>query len=117
MMAARKREKYIKNLEEMLECCHKAIQLLETDEVDLNDEKSSYIKVSRYKVRFMKIYRKVAKLRREDSSLDRRMDKKIKLGDISRFKLNCFCIPTIHTSLQDEKNVQSISVPEGGQGG
>ena len=98
MMAARKREKYIKNLEEMLECCHKAIQQLETDEVDLNDEKSSYIKVSRYKVRFMKIYRKVAKLRREDSSLDRRMDKKIKLGDVSRFKLNCFCIPTIHVA-------------------
>ena len=43
------------------------------------DEDSPYILVSKYKDRFMKLFRRIAELKEQDPSLGRQLDKKFKL--------------------------------------
>ena len=54
---------------------------------------SSYLKEDRYKRKFMQIFRAIAKLREEDPSLDRRVDKRLRLGDVSR-------IPAVNVKIE-----------------
>ncbi len=54
---------------------------------------SSYLKEDRYKRKFMQIFRAIAKLREEDPSLDRRVDKKLRIGDVSR-------IPAVNVKIE-----------------
>ena len=58
----------------------------------MEDENSGYLRVSRYKARYMKIYRKIAQLRKLDSSLQRKQDKK--------FKTEASRIPEINSRIE-----------------
>lgn len=77
--------KHIRKLEKALEDCAKEIKKLEAaddydyDLEDFDDTNSSYIKLGRYRQRFMKIYNKLSELKEFDASLGRRQDKKFKL--------------------------------------
>lgn len=58
---------------------HKAITRLEEAECDLDaDEDSNYIKLSRFKARFLKINRKIAECLKLNPTLERRQDKRFK---------------------------------------
>ena len=77
--------KHIRKLEKALENCAKEIRRLEAaddfdyDNEDADDSTSSYVKLERYRARFMKIYKKLSELNDFDPSLGRRQDKKFKL--------------------------------------
>ncbi|XP_059091158.1 uncharacterized protein LOC131886775 isoform X2 [Tigriopus californicus] len=58
---------------------HKAITRLEESECDLEaDEDSNYLKLSRFKARFLKINRKIAECLKLNPTLERRQDKRFK---------------------------------------
>lgn len=74
-----KRKAHIKKLELALNSCGKEIKKLEEAEMsvdDLEDEDSNYIKLDRYKRRYMKLLRKIDELRNVKTSLNRKCDKK-----------------------------------------
>ena len=77
--------KHIRKLEKALENCAKEIRRLETaddydyDLEDFDNTTSSYVKLDRYRARFMKIYQRLSELQEFDPSLGRRQDKKFKL--------------------------------------
>ena len=90
-----KRKRHINKLERALKACGKEIKRCEEEELslsDMEDENSGYLRVSRYKARYMKIYRKIAQLRKLDSSLQRKQDKK--------FKTEASRIPEINSRIE-----------------
>ena len=62
----------------------------------MEEDDSAYLKVSRYKARYMKIYNKIAQLRKLDSSLQRQQDK--------RFRTEASRIPEINAKIEDMVN-------------
>ena len=94
-----KRKGHINKLERALKACGKEIQRCEEEELSLSDmeeDDSAYLKVSRYKARYMKIYNKIAQLRKLDSSLQRQQDK--------RFRTEASRIPEINAKIEDIVN-------------
>ena len=76
---AQKTLSHIKKLEKAIRQCGRAIRKLEAEEMsleDLDDENSTYMKIDRFKKRFMTLTKKVAKLRKLKASFGRRQDKK-----------------------------------------
>ena len=76
---AQKTLSHIKKLEKAMRQCDRAIRKLEGEEMsldDLDDENSTYMKIDRFKKRFMTLTKKVAKLRKLKASFGRRQDKK-----------------------------------------
>ena len=74
-------KKHIKKLEIALESCKQEIRRLEEAEVDWDDEEgqeSNYVLCSRYKRRYMQLFKKIAEAKKMSSNLDRRCDKKFK---------------------------------------
>lgn len=86
--AEEKRKRTIVKLEHALKKTKKAIDKLEREELnldDLEDEASTYIRMSRYRKHFIKLYKRIAELKNQDSGLERQQDKKFRLGEASRF--------------------------------
>ena len=77
-------KKHIAKLEKALLQCHKAIRKLEETEVDFDaDEEevdSAYIKLSRYRQRCVKIYKKIAELKGNAKTLGRKQEKRLKFA-------------------------------------
>merc|ERR1711860_73863 len=98
---AQKNLSHIKKLEKALHKCGKAIKKLEMKEMsldELDDEDSNYIKIDRYKKRFMVLTRKVAQMRQMRPSLGRFWDKK--------FVTQASSIPEVNTSIMELVNRQ-----------
>ena len=98
-----KRKRHILKLEQALHACGKQIKKIEEEGLSLSDmenEDSSYLRVSRYKARYMKIYNKIAQLRNLDNSLERRVDKK--------FKTEASRIPDINNEIEKLVNRQRV---------
>merc|ERR1711860_100398 len=98
---AQKNLSHIKKLEKALHKCGKAIKKLEMKEMsldELDDEDSNYIKIDRYKKRFMVLTRKVAQMRQMRPSLGRFCDKK--------FVTQASRIPEVNTSIMELVNRQ-----------
>ena len=96
---AQKNLSHIKKLEKALHKCGKAIKKLEMKEMsldELDDEDSNYIKIDRYKKRFMVLTRKVAQMRQMRPSLGRFCDKK--------FVTQASRIPEVNTSIMELVN-------------
>ena len=77
-----RRQENISKLEKALHLCQIEITRLEGKELDLDDlenSESDYLKLDRYRTRFMEIFRKLAQLRREESTLGRQVEKKFKM--------------------------------------
>ena len=76
-----KTKSQIKKLEKAREKCGKWIRKLENEEMsldDLDDEDSNYMKLDRYKRRYMVLRKKIHELQKQKMSLGRRCDKKFK---------------------------------------
>ena len=76
-----KTKSQIKKLEKAREKCGKWIRKLENEEMtldDLDNEDSNYIKLDRYKKRYMVLRKKIHELQKQKMSLGRRCDKKFK---------------------------------------
>ena len=98
-----KRKRHILKLEQALHACGKQIKKIEEEGLSLSDmenEDSSYLRVSRYKARYMKIYNKIAQLRNLDNSLERRVDKK--------FKTEASRIPDINNEIEKLVNRKKV---------
>lgn len=98
-----KRKLHIRKLENALKACGREISRCEGAEMgldDLDDENSDYMKVSRYRARYMKIYRKIAQLRELNASLERKQDKK--------FKTEASRIPEINQKIEKLVNRDKI---------
>ena len=96
---AQKNLSHVKKLEKALHKCGKAIKKLEMKEMsldELDDEDSNYIKIDRYKKRFMVLTRKVAQMRQMRPSLGRFCDKK--------FVTQASRIPEVNTSIMELVN-------------
>ena len=94
-----KKKRHIHKLERALMTCGKEIRRCEEEELslsDLEDDDSAYIRVSRYKARYMKIYSKIAQLRKLDASLQRKQDK--------RFRTESSQIPNINAKVEEMVN-------------
>jgi len=77
-----KRMAHIKRLERALRDCGREIERLEESDLcldDMDDADSAYVKVSRFQNRYMKIYRKIAQLKKLNANLKRKSDTKIKI--------------------------------------
>ena len=88
---AQKNLSHIRKLEKALKKCGKAIKKLEEQEMtldDLDDEDSNYIKIDRYKKRFMVLTRKVAAMRQMKPSLGRYCDRKFYTEASSILEIN-----------------------------
>ena len=66
----------------------------------MEDDDSAYLRVSRYKARYMKIYNKIAHLRKLDASLQRKQDK--------RFRTEASRIPDINTKIEKMVNKNKL---------
>ena len=78
----RKRKKHIKRLEVALKQCGDEIARLDEAEMnldDLDDEDSNYLKITRYQKRYMKIYKKIAQLKKLNSSLKLKCNQRMKI--------------------------------------
>lgn len=98
---AEKQQFHIQKLIFALKKCGKAIKKLEEQEMsldDLEDEDSNYIKLDRYKRRYLTLEKKIAELKREKFSLGRNCDKK--------FKTEASRIPEVNSKIQDLVNRQ-----------
>ena len=98
-----KRKHHIIKLERALKTCGKEIRKCEDEDLslsDLEDEDSAYLRVSRYKARYMKIYNKIAQLKKLDASLQRKQDK--------RFKTEASRIPAINTKIERIVNKSKV---------
>ena len=94
-----KRKRHIRKLENALKACGREIARCEEEDLgldDLDNENSAYMKVSRYRARYMKIYRKIAQLRELNASLERKQDKK--------FKTEASRIPEINEQIEKMVN-------------
>ena len=94
-----KRKRHIRKLENALKACGREIARCEEEDLgldDLDNDNSSYMKVSRYRARYMKIYRKIAQLRELNASLERKQDKK--------FKTEASRIPEINEQIEKMVN-------------
>ena len=90
-----KKKRHIHKLERALMTCGKEIRRCEEEELtlsDLEDDDSAYIRASRYKARYLKIYSKIAQLRKLDASLQRKQDK--------RFRTESSQIPDINVKVE-----------------
>merc|ERR1719414_1696383 len=90
-----KRKLHIKKLENALKACGREVARIEEAGMSLDemyDENSGYIKVSKYKARYMKIYRKIAELRELNASLARKQD--------TKFKTEASRIPEINQQIE-----------------
>ena len=99
----KKRKRHVLKLEHALHACGKQIKKIEEEGLSLSDmenEDSSYLRVSRYKARYMKIYNKIAQLRNLDNSLERRVDKK--------FKTEASRIPDINDEIEKLVNRKRV---------
>jgi len=77
-----KQEVHIKKLEKALRQCGRKIQELDEAEIDLDgleDENSPYMMKTRYEKRYMALYRKIAELKKQNASLKRKCDKRVKI--------------------------------------
>ena len=98
-----KRKLHIKKLENALKACGREVARIEEAGMSLdemNDENSGYIKVSKYKARYMKIYRKIAELRELNASLARKQD--------TKFKTEASRIPEINQQIEKMVNRNKI---------
>merc|ERR1719167_2023824 len=94
-----KRKLHIKKLENALKACGREIARIEKADMcldDLYDENSDYLKLSRYKARYMKIYQKIAELRELNASLARKQD--------TKFKTEASRIPEINQQIEKMVN-------------
>ena len=99
----KKRKRHVLKLEQALHACGKQIKKIEEEGLSLSDmenEDSSYLRESRYKARYMKIYNKIAQLRNLDNSLERRVDKK--------FKTEASRIPDINNEIEKLVNRKRV---------
>ena len=100
-----KRRRHVKRLEKAIMECGQEISKLEDAEVDLNDldnENSAYLTLSKFKRRYMQLYRRIAAYKELNSSLERRQDKK--------FKTEASRIPEINKRI--EKRVNNGQFPD-----
>ena len=98
-----KRKLHIKKLENALKACGREIARIDEADMcldDLVDENSAYIKLSKYKARYMKIYRKIAELRELNASLARKQD--------TKFKTEASRIPEINQRIEKMVNSDKI---------
>ena len=94
-----KRYAHIKKLQKAQAKCAKHIRKLEEKEMDLDDlesENSTYIQIDRFKKRFMKVQRAIAKLQEVRMSTGRACDKK--------FKTEASRIPAVNVKIMDLVN-------------
>ena len=70
--------KHIRKLERALKECHAAIRRMEEAECDLDDDESSYLRLSKYKKKCVDIYKKLAELQGMERDLGRRQDRKFR---------------------------------------
>ena len=86
-----KTQRHIKKLEKALRSCGRHIRKLEAREIDLSDldkEDSNYVLESKFKKRFMAIYKKISQLRGLSSSLNRKADHKFRTETSSSSLVN-----------------------------
>ena len=98
-----KRKLHIKKLENALKACGREIARIEKVDMcldDLDDENSDYLKLSKYKARYMKIYKKIAELRELNASLARKQD--------TKFKTEASRIPEINQQIEKMINRDKI---------
>jgi len=92
-----KRKSHLKKLTKALRQCNREILRLEQAECDLDDEEdSAYIRLGKYKKRFMTIQKKINNLEGMKTSFGRACDKK--------FKTEASRVPEVNNRIQDLVN-------------